>query len=202
MLKNKKNNMKNINIEYEATFTNIDKDEIRQRLKSASAILVKPENLMVRSVFELPSGHEIEGGWLRVRDENDKITMSLKVVNGDKIEDQKEICLKIDSFDEGVKFLESIGCEIKAYQESKRELWLLDEVEITIDEWPYLEPYVEVEGKSEEAVKNASAKLNFDYTKALFCSVDTLYAAKYKISKEYVSYQVKRICFNEPNPFI
>ena len=108
-----------INIEYEATFTNIDKEDIRQRLKNSGATLVKPENLMVRSVFELPSGHEIKGGWLRVRNENDKITMSLKIVNGEKIEDQKEICLKIDNFEEGINFLESIGCEPKAYQESK-----------------------------------------------------------------------------------
>ena len=189
-----------MNIEYEATFTNIDKDDIRQKLEDAGAILVKPENLMIRSSFELPSGHEIKGGWLRVRNENDKITMSLKVVDGDKIEDQKEICLKIDSFEEGVNFLESIGCELKAYQESKRELWTLDEVEITIDEWPYLEPYVEVEGKSEEAVKNVSAKLGFDYNTALFCSVDTLYNNKYKIGVDYIN-NTKRICFNEPNPF-
>lgn len=190
-----------INIEYEATFTNIDKDEIRQRLKNAGAILVKPENLMVRSAFELPSGHKIKGGWLRVRNENDKITMSLKIVNGDKIEDQKEVCIKIDNFDEGINFLKSIGCKPKAYQESKRELWLLDEVEITIDEWPYLEPYIEVEGKTEEAVKNVSAKLNFDYSQALFCSVDTLYSNKYKIATDYINNQIPRICFNEPNPF-
>jgi len=194
--------MKNINIEYEATFPNINKDDIRQRLEKAGATLVKPENLMVRSVFELPSGHKIEGGWLRVRNENDKITMSLKIVNGDKIEDQKEICLKIDNFEEGVKFLESIGCEPKAYQESKRELWILDEVEITIDEWPYLEPYVEVEGKSEEVVKNVSLKLNFNYNQALFCSVDALYDNKYKVGIDYINNKIKRICFNEPNPFI
>lgn len=189
-----------INIEYEATFTNIDKNEIRQRLKNTGATLVKPENLMVRSVFELPSGHEIKGGWLRVRNENDKITMSLKIVDGDKIEDQKEICLKIDNFEEGIKFLELIGCEPKAYQESKRELWLLDDVEITIDEWPYLEPYVEIEGKSEDAVKNVSAKLNFDYNQALFCSVDTLYNNKYQVGIDYIN-NTRRICFNEPNPF-
>lgn len=194
--------MKNINIEYEATFPNINKDDIRQRLKNSGATLVKSENLMVRSVFGLPSGHEIEGAWLRVRNENDKITMSLKIVNGDKIEDQKEICLKIDNFEEGVNFLESIGCKPKAYQESKRELWTLDEVEITIDEWPYLEPYVEVEGKSEEAVKKVCSKLKFDYNQALFCSVDVLYDNKYKVGIDYINNHVRRICFDEANPFI
>ncbi len=66
-------------IEYEATFTNISKEVIRQKLQDAGATLVKPEFLQKRSVFKLPTGHEIKGGWLRVRDEGDKITMSLKI---------------------------------------------------------------------------------------------------------------------------
>lgn len=189
-------------IEYEATFANINKDIIREQLKKAGATLVKPEFLMKRIVFELPLGHEIPGGWLRVRDEGDKTTMSLKVVNGDKIEDQKEICLKIDDFNTGVNFLESIGARQKAFQESRRELWLLDKVEVTIDEWPYLEPYVEVEGKSEEEVKAVSAKLNFDYSQALFCSVDTLYNKKYGTPFETINHHTKLITFSDPNPFI
>lgn len=191
-----------MDIEYEATYININKDEIRGRLKKAGAILVKPDFLQKRNVFELPAGHEIPGGWLRVRDEQDKITMSLKVVNGDKIEDQKEICLKIDSFSEGIKFLESIGCQPKAYQESRRELWTLDEVEITIDEWPFLEPYIEVEGKSEEKVREVSAKLDFDYDTALFCSVDVLYNMKYGTPIEYINNNLDRIVFSGENPFL
>ena len=136
-----------MNIEFEATFTNIDKDEMRAKLSSVGARLVRSEYMQKRFVFTLPKGHEIPGGWLRVRDEGDKITMSLKVISGNTIEDQKEICLTVNDFNEAVLFLESIGCVQKAYQESKRELWMLDDVEITIDEWPFLEPFVEVEGK-------------------------------------------------------
>jgi len=157
---------------------------------------------MKRIVFELPVGHEIPGGWLRVRDEGDKITMSLKIVDGDKIESQKEICLKIDDFNEGVKFLESIGAKQKAYQESYREFWLLDGVEVTIDEWPYLEPYVEVEAKSEEEVRRVSEKLEFDYSQALFCSVDILYNKKYGTPLEIINHHTKIITFNDPNPFL
>lgn len=189
-------------IEYEATFINVDKDDIRKRLKKAGATLIKPDFLQKRRVFELPVGHEIPGGWLRVRDEQDKITMSLKIVNGDKIEDQKEICLKIDNFEEGVNFLESIGCKQKAYQESRRELWILDGVEVTIDEWPFLEPYVEVEGKSEEKVKEVSAKLDFDYSTALFCSVDVLYNKKYGTPIEHINHNLNKIVFDGENPFL
>ncbi len=189
-------------IEYEATFTNINKDEVRARLKEVGAILVKPEFLMKRIVFELPIGHEIPGGWLRVRDEGDKITMSLKVVDGDKIENQKEVQLVIDNFNEGVALLENLGAERKSYQESRRELWLLDGVEITIDEWPYLEPYVEVEGNNEEVVKDISKRIGFDYDKALFCSVDYLYNKKYRIPIEIINHHTKLITFTDPNPFI
>jgi adenylate cyclase class 2 len=189
-------------IEYEATFINIDKDEIRGRLKSAGAQLIKPEFLMKRVVFELPEGHEIPGGWLRVRDEGDKITMSLKVVDGDKIENQKEIYLQINSFEEGISLLENLGAKRKAFQESRREFWLLDGVEITIDEWPYLEPYVEIEGETEELVKTMSKKLGFDYNQALFCSVDTLYNLKYGVPAEIINHKTPLITFNDPNPFV
>jgi adenylate cyclase class 2 len=188
-------------IEYEATFTNIDKDEIRERLKNAGAKLIKPEFLQKRVVFHLPKGHEIEGGWLRVRDEQDKVTMTLKVVVEGKIENQKEITLEVNSFQEAEYFLASIGCRKKGYQETKREVWNLDGVEVDIDEWPFLEPYVEIEGKGEDEVKNVSQKLGFDYSQALFCSVDTLYNLKYGVTKEIIDNQIPLIKFEMENPF-
>ncbi len=191
-----------INIEYEATFPNVVKDEVRQHLKAAGAELVKPEFMQRRHVFRLPSGHEIKGGWLRVRDEADKITMSLKIVEGNKIEDQKEICLKVDDYKNAVELLKTIGCEIKAFQESKRELWKLDGCEVTIDEWPFLEPYVEVEGPDEATVKAVSEKLGFDYAAAVFGSVDVLYNKKYGWSLDLINNWLPSITFNEENPFL
>ncbi len=191
-----------MDIEYEATYENINKDEVRSRLKNAGAVLVKPEFMQKRVVFELPEGHEIKGGWLRVRDEGDKITMSLKVVDGDKIHNQKETMVEVNSFEEAEKILVSIGCKKKAFQESKRELWKFDEIEITIDEWPFLEPFVEVEAKSEERVKEMSEILGFDYSLALFCSVDILYNRKYGTDIEKINHNMPLITFKMKNPFI
>jgi len=189
-------------IEYEATFLNIDKEDVRKRLKKAGAKIVKSEFLQKRIAFHLPKENEIKGGWIRIRDEGDKTTLSLKIIDGNKIEDQKEICLEIDNFEDALSFLEAIGCRRKAYQESKRELWFLDNVEITIDEWPFLEPFVEVEGDSEEQVKSVSKKLGFNYNNALFCSVDTLYNMKYGISEEIINDKTPEIIFNGKNPFV
>ena len=188
-------------IEYEATFTDVDKDDMRARLQKAGAELSRPEFLQKRVVFNLPSGHEIEGGWLRVRDEGDKITMTLKVVKDGKIEDQKEITLQVDNFQQAEYFLTAIGCQKKAYQENKREVWSLDGVEIDLDEWPFLPPYVEVEGASEAEVKSVSQKLDFDYAQAKFCAADTLYSLHYGVPKEMINNQTASITFEMDNPF-
>ena len=189
-------------VEYEATFENIEKDEVRQKLKQLGARLVRPEYMQRRTMFNLPVGHGVKGGWLRVRDEGDKVTMNLKVIDGEGIERQKELEIVISDYDSGVGLLESIGCEAKAYQESKRELWKLGTIDITIDEWPFLEPFVEIEGSTEQDVRQVSEQLGFDYSKALFDSVDAQYSQKYNISIDAVNQRTPEILFNMDNPFV
>lgn len=189
-------------IEYEATFIKVNKNAVRASLKRAGALLVKKEFLQKRYCFDLPPGHEIENGWLRVRDEGDKITMSLKVNNASKITGQKEICLSVDNIKKAREILSMLGCPLKAYQESKRELWRLAGVEITLDTWPFLEPFVEVEGGSEKAVKAVAKKLGFAYKKALFCSITTLYRLKYNLPDKVINSETPRIVFGEKNPFL
>jgi len=187
--------------EYEATFPNINKDDVRSKLKAAGAVLVKPEVLMKRKSFTPPNEKDIEYSWARVRDEGDRITMSFKSIKGERIEDQKEEMVVIDDFENGVQFLLAMGCREKAYQESKREIWHLDGTEICLDEWPFLEPYVEIEGESEAAVKAAAERLGFDYSLAKFCSVAVLYAEKYGISPDEVSNRTPFITFSK-KPFV
>lgn len=190
-----------MNVEYEATFLNIDKDEIRQKLKDVGAILVRSEYLQKRINFYLPGEKDLSDKFVRVRDEGDQIILSLKIFDGDKIENQKEICIKIDDFDQTVEFLKLIGCKPKAYQETKRELWKIDNVEITIDEWPFLEPYIEVEGMGEDEVKKVSEKIGFNYDDALFCNVTKIYEMKYGISSDKF-HLVKELVFDMQNPFL
>lgn len=188
-------------IEYEATFTNINKDHVRNKLKIIGATMMRAEFLQKRIVFTMPKGHEIKGGWLRVRDEGNKITMTLKIVDGDRIENQKEVLLTVDDFHRAEEFLTTLGCEKTSYQENRRELWKLDDVEITIDEWPFLEPYVEVEGNSEDVVKDVSKKLGFNYQDAMFGTVTTLYSKKYNIPEMVINNNILKIIFEMQNPF-
>ena len=192
-------------IEYEATFTEIDKDEIRARLKKVGARLIRPEFMQKRAVFGFPPGKEIKGGFIRVRDEGDKVTLTLKIVDGDKITDQKEICINISDFNSAVSLLSVIGCAQTSYEESKRELWMLENVEITIDDWPHLYSIVEVEGHSEEEVKIISERLDFDWSKAKFCAAGHLYVEKYGMGPFDVGKKTGKICeltFEGENPFL
>ncbi len=187
-------------IEYEATFLDIDVTKIRKQLKKIGAKKIYPSFLQKRYVFCLPKDEK--GSWLRLREEKGKTTLSLKSISGKKITDQKEICLNIDDIDSARQLLLHLGCKQKAYQENWRELWKLNDTDITIDHWPFLNPYLEVESDSENKVKRACKLLGLDYQKAIFGSADIIYAKKYKIPLDRINNHTPKIIFKMKNPFL
>ena len=190
---------KTMQTEFEATFTKINKQELRNNLHKAKAKLIRPEFLQRRENF-FPI--EDNKGWIRVRDEGNKVTMSYKrLENRERIDGQKEICLEVDDYEKAKEFLQVMNCEWKSFQETKRELWDLDGVEICIDEWPFLEPFVEIEGNSEQEVKQVCDKLGFDYSEAKFCAVGDLYEERYNIPLKIINNQTPKIIFDMKNPF-
>jgi adenylate cyclase class 2 len=191
-----------VDIEYEATFESVNKPQLRLKLASTGAKLLKSEFLQKRTVFKLPKSVEVSGGWARVRDEGDKITVSVKAVTGTKITDQKEVCIVVDSYHRAEQFLQVSGFMKKAYQETFRELWILNGVEVTIDTWPFLDPFVEIEGTSESVVQEVSELLGFDWETARFCAVDQLYEEKYGVSKNKINNETPKIVFDMVNPFL
>lgn len=69
-----------------------------------------------------------------------------------------------------------------------------------IDSWPFFDPYVEIEGASEEIIREASAKAGFDWSSAIFCGVAKLFQMKYGNHKHMR--EIPRIAFDMPNPFV
>ena len=189
-------------IEYEATFVDIDPAKMRQKLQAAGAKCKRSEYLQRRSVYLFPKGNEVSGGWVRVRDEGDVITMSVKVVDGDRIEDQKEACVEVSDYVEAEHILQALGCIQKAYQETRRELWIINDVEVTIDTWPFLDPFIEIEGASELVVREVAEKLGCSWQEAKFCSVATLYNEVYGTPVDIINNQTPRITFDMENPFV
>ena len=185
-----------MNNEIEAKFLDIDKAAIRRKLKKAGAQLLKPEIKMRRTVFDTGPN-----SFARVRDEGDKIVMTYKnFIDEDSIMGCKEVNLTVNDYDGAVKFLKACGLESKASQETFRETWCLDNVDITIDTWPWIPTYIEVEGESEEAVWSVVEQLGLKKEDAEFGAVDKIYQHYYGVDMDIVNYQTPNINFEMDPP--
>ena len=132
--------------------------------------------------------HRLEkiGGWIRVRDEGDKVTLTYKQLSDRTLHGTKEIEVVVNDFDKTCDLLISIGMISKAYQETKREKWKFGNVEITIDTWPWVPPFIELEGPNEEDVKMSASLLGLDWNKAMHGSVETIYQMHYDFTEEEI----------------
>jgi len=170
--------------EIEAKFLAVNHDELRAKLQQLGAKCQQPMRLMRRKNFDF-ADHRLEherNGWVRVRDEGDKTTLAYKQLNDRSLTGTHEVSVKVSEFDATCQLLEQIGLVVNSYQETKRESWLLDDVEIELDEWPWVKPYVELEGQSEDAVQAVAEKLELDWSQAKHGSVEVVYTTEYDVT--------------------
>ena len=173
--------------EIEAKFLAVDHTELRKRLLAAGAQCVVPERLMRRTVFDYPDKRlNATGGWVRVRDEGDKITLSYKQLNDRTLHGTKEVTVVVNDYDTTCQFLDEIGMHRDSYQETKRESWVLEGVEIELDTWPWIPSFVELEARSEQELKRAAETLELNWSEAMHGSVETAYQAVYDVSEEEI----------------
>jgi len=117
--------------------------------------------------------------FLRVRDEGHRVTMTYKEFANDSVDGAKEHEIVVSDFDETLKLLAAAGLQYDAYQETYRENWRLGDVEIMLDEWPWLDPFIEIEGPDENSIRIAAEVLGLDWQKAVFGGVANAYAEQY-----------------------
>lgn len=170
--------------EIEAKWLGIDPDRLRTRLEEIGAYCATPERLMIRRNFDYPDKRlEQIGGWVRVRDEGDKVTLSYKQLNDRTLHGTKEVSLIVDDFEATCDFLTSIGLVHNSYQETKRESWRLGDVEIEFDTWPWIPTFVEIEAPDETRLRATAGMLGLDFTHALHGSVEVAYQAEYDVTE-------------------
>jgi len=168
-------------VEFEAKYPKINKDEIREKLKKLGAELVFAEQKFIRLTFDTPELQK-KNAWVRLRDEGEKITMAFKIVEDEEsAAGMKEVSFEISDIKAAKSFLEQLGLTHKGYEENLREEWKLGNVIFEIDTWPLIDPYLEIEAPSEDIVKSYFQKLGLDYSEAYFGSSDILYRKLYGI---------------------
>lgn len=193
-----------MNTEIEAKFLHINPDDIRSKLEAIGAVCKQPMQVMRRVVFDNTDMNKVNG-FVRVRDEGYRITMTYKQYDEMSLTGAKEIEFSVSDFDAAVAFLEKVGVRAKSVQEARREIWELGDVEIVIDEWPWIDPFIEIEASTEALVKEVASKLGFVWSDAAFGDVMTAYRAEYPqtgISPEDMVYNLPNVRFDDPVPTI
>lgn len=172
-----------MSVEIEAKFLEVNINELRSHLKKLGAKKIHKMVMYKRYVFNLLNPNE--KGYIRTRDENGKITITLKKYPpNSKYATEFEIVLaKGSTINDAKTILEAQGYKVKAYQESLREKWSLSGCpEIAIDTLPGLPTYVELECKNENEIKKLSKLLGFDMKNAKYGPFVNEYISYYNIN--------------------
>lgn len=135
--------------EYETKVLDINQEEVEKKLADLGSERIH-EVLQRRWVFDInPEAHE----WIRLRDDGIKTNITYKKKTGTGISETEEIEVEVDDFEKARKILSAMDFKGKYYQENKRILYKLDDIEFTIDKWPNIPTLLEIESTSEEKVR-------------------------------------------------
>jgi len=176
------------NREIEVKFLEIDKENLIKSLISLGAQDFG-EELITEQIF-----HDREGRWYqegkfaRIRTTGKGIFFTYKHVESRTATGTVEIEFGITEPEKMKVFLESMGLVMDRAQEKRRHKFRLGEVIVDIDTWPKIPTYVELEGPSEEAIKNAAVQLGFDYAQGVFGTSNVVIEEVYKIDLRKVPF--------------
>lgn len=170
--------------EYEGRVLNVDKASVQQRLTDLGAKLVAKKNYR-RYVFNtIPA---VKNRWVRLRTDGQKTKLTVKEIAKATVDGVQEWETVVDDFETTLAMLEKIGLKPKGYQENKRELYNLDGVKLSIDEWPGLKPLLEIEGHSKAEVYDMLGRLGLDSGQFTADGISQIYLDQLGIDLDTVS---------------
>ena len=157
------------NREIEAKFLEIDKPALVAKLKTLGADDLG-EDFLRETIFY---DHDLlwqteKKKIIRLRQTKSGIFLTYKHDETGESADVTEIEVNVSDMDKAKQILEMAGMVAYREQEKRRHKFLLGDVIVDIDEWPQVPAYVEIEGPSEEVIKETAAKLGFDWKDAVF----------------------------------
>ena len=177
--------------ERELTILDIDVDDFIARLEELGAEK-QGEFLQRRYVYDVKPA--MSNKWIRLRTNGKKTTLTIKEIKDkNAIEGTDELEIVVDNFDKTNELLEQLGYEARNYQENYRRVYLLNNAEISIDSWPLIPTYAEIEGKTNEDVVKVLDAVNTKNYKVTTFDVESIYREIYGID----IMKVKQLKFEE-----
>lgn len=168
-----------INIENELTILDIDKNEFVAKLKSLGVKMITDERLQKRYVYDFNPINRNK--WIRLRTNGEKTTLTIKEIQENSKMNAREMEIVVSDFETTNEMLEELGYTHRNYQENLRQVFMLDGVEISVDSWPLIPPYAELEGKDLESINKVMEKLGVSQDKITTLDVTSIYKKIYNI---------------------
>jgi len=164
--------------EYELRILEVDVLSFEEKLKDLGAFKAF-DSLQKRYVYDFSPKRENE--WIRLRTNGNSTTLTIKSIEELSVSGTKELEIEVSDFEKTNKILEELGYKSRSYQENRRIRYYLNNVEIDIDSWPMIPPYVEIEGKNEEEIYNVLELLGYSKEDMTTLDVTSIYE-KYGIN--------------------
>ena len=165
--------------EREVTILNIDEKEFVNNLLNNGAVK-KDEFLQRRYTYDFDP--ILPNKWIRLRTNGKKTTLTIKEIKDKSaIDGTMELETIVGDFDVMNDILMELGYSYRNYQENYRKIYLMDDVEISIDSWPLIPTYAEIEGNTTEEVIDALNKLGYTLADATTLDVASIYKEIYGI---------------------
>ena len=169
--------------EYELRVLEVDKEDVIKKLEKVGAKFCW-DQVQRRYVYDFMP--KVDGKWIRLRTNGIKTTLTIKDIVSSKIDGTRELEVEVNDFDTTNSILNELGYVPKGYQENRRCQYVLDDVEIDIDDWPYIPTYLEIEGPSEERVFEVLELLGYDEKDTTTRDVEGIYLDYgYDLKKNY-----------------
>ena len=183
--------------EFEAKFLNIDVAAMKKKLREIHATKVHDPMKYYRLIFKRCEESGDKPGFVRIRDEGNKVTMTTKMFNNKKFPEEHEVTIH-DSFEKGCEFLKAIGIQEKSYQETIRQKWSHPLAhEITIDIIPGLPVYMEVDCVSEKKLNQLISLLGLNREDMRYGSFDKTYTEYYDIPHSTIINKTPKLTFKD-----
>lgn len=189
-----------MNTEIEVKFARVNHDDIRAKLIKLDAKCDQPMRNLHRVTIDTPE-MKAKNAFVRIRDQGDLVTITYKQFDELSLNGAKEIEIIVNDFNTAIALFAAAGLPHGSRQESRRETWKLNNVEIVLDEWPWLDPYIEIEGPNEKIVKETAKKLDLNWDDAIFGDVMAAYRLQYPhLTENQTIGNLPEVKFDDPMP--
>jgi adenylate cyclase, class 2 len=115
---------------------------------------------MRRHVYDIVPGDMSR--WIRLRDTGIETTLCVKEIRSDAIDGTLEVETAVGDFAAAGEILGLLGFTPKSYQENRRTSFVLENVQVELDEWPLIPPYLEIEGHTKDDVLRVASLLGYE----------------------------------------